>query len=459
MRYQKDYTEHSKGLIWKTFVYVWQGLSNFWQLAVNKKLVTVAWKAWNSLVSPLTNYMSRHRYDFSYQSDSYLTDNYDPIPVELTFDASTEIYDTTTGEPTGKYYVPPEYRNILILQDFINEPEVVLSQTDDDFSFSTGLPNKERGIIDLSEANHPTKMWTTAYKIKSLEEIYERFGVLVDFPKYRHEENETIRNIDKLFYVQQFGPAVRNLEVAICVVNDWPVTSTGGTVIAVSPTLLTIQGEEGIYNIDNDTSLPFRRRNINDEWVDVSVGDVLESYEPLTEAVVVEDIVTNPNWNDSFPISDEEKYHTFLVRFNAGLPQNAAGYLIDQAESLQRLLRDRKIFSKPYMAIVLNVDTNITIEASSYDDVFILDHDADSSEYDILLMLDIEKHITNYGDAPALLNSVILTDRGITPLTLMLDSVYNHYVQYIGTLSNGYVSTDYQGVTALGFNSESTSYD
>lgn len=431
MSFDKDYDQHSSKLNWRTFTYVWQGLSDFWNDLVDKSIVTAAHKSWQLLVSPLWRLMARHANDNCMVSESYTITNDDPIFVELTF-------DTTTGSGyPNEYYVSGEFRTIDKLQDFINSPDLEL-YAEDDYTFTTGLTLKHKGTIRFSNENYATKMWASIYREKRLEEILARFGVFVGFDKVRAEEYKTIQDIFALLYAQEHGPTHSNMETALCVLNDWPYSPDDGTVVSVDGNVLLVDTDtKGLIVIQNNTGMPFMQR-VDNDWVPIVVGDTVYAYRPLTMAVIIDDIYTNPDWWVHRPISQLEIWHTFFVRYDGNLPHDASAedsYEIDLTGGYAMIDRHKSIGSKPYYAITWDFWPDSSCYATSLYGIL----DTSSGIYD-----------TNMGLAPlTLISDIYDTNCGMIPLALFGDLYASSGMMSILGLTSDFWSSTL-GVTILG---------
>ena len=402
----KDFDKHSSILDWKLFTAVWEGLSDFWKFVIDKSLITSFHKAWSLLSSPLLNLVNLHKHDFSWDNDdSYLFDNNDPVYIELTFDSSS-----ATGNP-NEYYVSSEFRRIIKLQDFIQEPEIELHSYDDDFVYTTGVTLKDRGIIRFTADNYATSMWASVYKTKRVEELVGRFGVFVRYTSMAREEEETIKAIKALAHTRQFGPVIPYMESGICAIMDWPYCDCDGTVVGMdgNSAIYILSSERGVIVIPNNTGLDFSHRTSGGTWTPLLAGDPVLAYEPLIEAVACDDRYSSPNWWIHQNVGELESWHTFYVRFNAELPIDTTTntYGIDfsagppPSEIWQYIKDNKKIGSKPFFKITWTWIPTGGLEETSWD------HPGDTSNGII------ETSYTTIGDPTG---DLFYTDMGLTPL-------------------------------------------
>jgi hypothetical protein len=359
--YIKDYS--TRALDWLDIDDpIWGRLSNFWTLTPNRGYVTVGWKAWMDLKPTLTEYMQKYGFEYAIEAPKYTDPDFYPMPIELCFDSTSE-----TGNP-DEYYVDAELRSLGVLQDFLVEPGVVLTDGDGSFTFTTPITSNAaagRGVITFAPAtNYPTKMWLTSYTFKFTDELVDRFGQFVNYSYRNKLELYTKADIRALLRAQEFGPFIPHLASVICIINEWPYSPVDGTISSINSTQLTIlsSGDASeLYVVDDTTSLGFMHK-VNGVWVPVVHGDTVLALEPLTEAVDIIDLQIDPHWWMFLPVGWAEKWHTFLVKFNPDLPYDTTSgdgtnvdhyaFMSNSTLWMEMIDRHKSIGSKPYYSIL-----------------------------------------------------------------------------------------------------------
>lgn len=363
MALTKDQEEHSQNLDSGDYDTIWDNLSNFWDNMPGKEYVTIAWKAWNSLVASAKSYIRRKGLDHFIFSESYSKRDVYAVPIELAFPADSE---------THSFYVGSEFADILVLTDYINSPEAILRASSGDFTFARGSLENDLGTITFPSENYYNRMWVTQYRLKKINEIVDRFGVFVDFDRKTKYETKTIEEIIGLMMAQQLGPTLPRLEAGVNIINEWPYSPTGGTVSSVNDARVVVLKDAGGSSfIYNNTDLDFQHREDGDgDVVDIAEDATIIEYSPVTRAVRFDDIITMPDMHTRFPISYYEKWHTFIVRFDGDLPHDATtadSYEIDWDWSERFVERNKPVGAKPYYMIYINARPTSGCSATSYD--------------------------------------------------------------------------------------------
>ena len=371
MALEKNQEEHSNNLSWRGFDVIWDNLSNFWDNMPGREYLTIVWKAWDALVNPLKYYIRRKSLDHSIFSESYNKRNIYAVPIKLTFPLSSESHS---------FYVNSEFANITVLTDYINSPENILRSSNGDFTFARGDTDSDRGIITFSSESYSNSMWVTQYKLKKINEIVGRFGVFVDFDRKTKYETKTIEEILGLMMAQQLGPTIPRLEAGVNIINEWPYSPAGGTASSVNDSRIVVRKDAGGSSfIYNNIDLDFEHREDGDgDLVDTTEGSVIIEYSPLTKAVRFDDVITMPDMHSRFPISYYERWHTFLVRFDEGLPDTTSfvdattsevTYDIDWDWSQRFVERNKPVGAKPYYMVYINARPTSGVSATSYVDL------------------------------------------------------------------------------------------
>lgn len=420
----KDYLDHSTKVTLPEFAKnIWTNLSDFWQNYTDTDLITSTWAAWQKIMDAVFSTVGARNSDVTIFSDVY-SFGYNHVPIELTFDTSSEHGYVIQGY---------DFRHILQLQDYINNPEIVLIEGID-YTYTTDLRIGQRAYIDTT--SELDSMWVFYIQEKTIEELIARFGVFVDYSYIRHEEGQTKKDILALMKAQEFGSIIQHMECALCVENDFPFTLYGGTVVAIDSTdSITIAAtDDSIETITNTTGLPFRQRLTDGTWSTLSVGDFIIGPSQVVEAVTINDIVLDPNFYKKIPIGTVEAYHTFVVKFNPNLPDPTVEYYIDMDASLTRINKLKKITSKPYLTIMFDFAVDASTAATSYVDLDSLSAYLAATSWTNLLV-DMEAYIpaTSFGF-------------DLNPLECLLTTSYSGYIIPLGVMD---LFTSYTGLEPL----------
>ena len=123
--------------------------------------------------------------------------------------------------------------------------------------------------------------------------MYENFGFLVRrFSRSTERYKTFIRGI---WYYYTTGPSLRNVESALNLIGGYPVViDDQETVVSV-----TIDGSDYVVVTDKN-----EYRWETEAGIKVAVGDVLDAFQPLTEAFYVADFQSDPEWFDGTVIPD-----------------------------------------------------------------------------------------------------------------------------------------------------------
>lgn len=396
------YRSHANTIDWSEFVFVWDRLSDFWDLVDNRGLVTAYWEGWYFIRDRITDYLERHRYNHCLMSPFYLG-GLEPYWFELELSDENRVPGTEHS-----YYIDPlvsynihgeqskvEYiRDIVLVQDFIQEPTLVYGSDDASthvITFNTGIRNADQGIITFHDSDYMSperewgdgkyRMWVTGWRAKSRDQIIGRFGPMTSYEErveaacptgagviIEHNKAElgTLMDIMGLFYVQQFGPVIPNLEIGLFITNDWPYSPLGGVVREINGTdSITIELSNGeFYSISNITGLPFQIEG-ETGWTDLGLGDEIPGLTPLVHALDISDIYTDPTYWQDLPIGEAERWHTFAVLFNGEMAcdgTTAATYPIDCGATMAFLNRNKPIGDKPFMRVLLDVIPTVDLD-------------------------------------------------------------------------------------------------
>lgn len=396
------YTDHANTIDWSDFVYIWDRLSDFWDLIDNRGLVTAFWEGWYTLSFKMTQYLDRHRYDHTLFSQFYWGGS-EPYPIEIELSAANRVSGTAHSyyidpivsyDPDGNISKTEYVRDIYLIEDFLQAPTLSYrtGTTAGCFSYITGIHDADRGIVTFYDANYlhgdrlwsdnVYRMWVTGWRAKSRDDIEERFGPFVDYGGrvsdqsdlnsmvIEHEKAElgTLLDITGLFYVQEFGPVIPNLEIGLYIINDWPYAPLDATVHSIDGTdSITLKlPDDTLYEIDNISGLVFQTETATG-WVDLQVGDSVIGMTPLVHGLDIIDIFTDPYYWVNLPISRAESWHTFAVLFSNELEcdgSSAAFFPFDCAASMAFLMRNKPIGDKPYVAVVMDLIPEISAYTS-----------------------------------------------------------------------------------------------
>jgi hypothetical protein len=225
------------------------------------------------------------------------------------------------------YAIPANIRDIFLLQDFLNHPDIALTEDNGDYTvFSEIQPGKKGEIVFGDGVTLNRYMWAISYTEKLNKDLVERFGPEVGYNTVRADEFDTFMDIYYLRMLQLTGVTNRGLELGLTIMQDWPYTRfkcivlsiTGTTKMRVAPYPASALTEGMVYEIENDNELPFQVLD-SGTWVDVKPGDVINAGVPLTAAVRAYDLKNYPDLHKDFPIAPLERFHKTVIAYNADI--------------------------------------------------------------------------------------------------------------------------------------------
>lgn len=431
----KDYAEHSKIVtIPQAAKNLWTNLSDFWQEFTDQDLISSAWSAWLKLMDSVFSTVGARNNDVTIFADVYEF-TYNQVPVEIFLDVSS-----------GKGYVVQgyDYRQIAQLQDFINDPEIVLVEGTD-YTYTTELKTGQQGYINTTQ-ELPDSMWVFYVQDKTIEELIARFGIFVDYSYIRNTEPQTKKDILALMQAQEFGSIIQHIECALCVENDFPFTLYGGTVTAIEgTTAIYISIDDNIEEILNTTGLPFRQRLEDGTWANLAVGDFIVGPSQVIQAVTINDHVLDPDFHHKIPIGDIEKYHTFIVKFNPNLPDPEVAYEIDLVASMRRIQKLKKITSKPYITIMFDFAVDASTGATSYVNLDMISAALVGTSWTNLLLQMEASPETSYGHELDELDCLLTSNYGSDILPLPVVVVFSSHAN-LGALPAFIGGSSYGGI-------------
>lgn len=311
--------------------HVWDVISNAYFFVKGKEILDVIWSAYDRLAYCLVDETDNREYDHVVLSRKYLAPRFSPFPLQLYFGESTD-FDDRGGVPTGgilcepvpdpghpdTYYLPTYIRQIVRLQDCLkNSVMDLLGNVDDGpFTTSSSVIDNAKGTIVFT-GDYYDIMWATAYKMKSLTELLERFGKMVGYAtrwENRFEE-DVAYDLFGMLYVLYHGPSYTNLELGLTILNNLPYSPYAGRVLNVTPTELVMEAANSgkVVTIANNTGRYFTHR-VNGVWTVLSKGDAIEAYDILTDAIQVLSVIIDRDIMDRLPYSFTQARNMFFVR-------------------------------------------------------------------------------------------------------------------------------------------------
>jgi hypothetical protein len=137
--------------------------------------------------------------------------------------------------------------------------------------------------------------------------IYKNYGTLLSLSNQSSTE-EYKRKVQGLLYSYYKGPTVQSVKVGVNLLLGLPVALVAGEVTvhnkSYAGTLnqIVVGGETYYYSKSASSAL--------------SVGDVLERFDPICNSIEFRDYIANPTWIETTALHQLQKYHSFLVRID-----------------------------------------------------------------------------------------------------------------------------------------------
>lgn len=318
---------------------VWGYLSDFYNQVSGRETFDIIWSGYDKVKLALFEEATFRTYDHTPFSKKHLQNYYSPVPIQFFFGEEADFNDwggVPDGgilcKPTGvanQYYLPEDFRDIARLQDFVYDPGMTLEASrhkmTKDYTITTYVEDGKQGIIQFeSGVDYYNIMWATAYRMKTLTELLDRFGSLVGYVDRREGwfENDVFRDIYLLLFVFQHGPTFYNIELGLTVVNAFPYSPFACRVESISAThdeMVVSNSSTGeFYTISNTTGQEFTHR-VDGTWTAISEGDMLDAYEIITDAIEVKAVTNNPTLADVLPYSAAEARNIYVIDCNCDL--------------------------------------------------------------------------------------------------------------------------------------------
>jgi len=340
-----DFNEHARSLDLTSWRKVWNRLADVWDKPATRGHVTAAHKGWDRLHYVLSSQIDESSRLHVMDAMTYLRPSPNCMPLQLYFASAEDMAtiaasssDSTPESILGlddgvicclrltpcSYELPENIRDIFLLQDFLNSPNIELTNDGDYTVFAEILPGKKGEIVFGDGTTLNRYMWATIYTEKMNKELVERFGPDVGYETVRADEYDTFMDIYFLKLLQLTGVTNPGIELGLTIAQDWPyarldckvLSITGTTKMEVEPFPYSSVTDGMVYEIENDNELPFQTLQ-NGVWTDIKLGDIIDAGTPVTAAVRSYDLKNYPNLAKNFPINSLERFHKTVIAYNS----------------------------------------------------------------------------------------------------------------------------------------------
>jgi len=156
----------------------------------------------------------------------------------------------------------------------------------------------------------PTEgVWHSEFGLFDEEIVYDNFGANAGIAKAASSD-EFVNRVRGLYYSLLSGPTVASIKTGVLASVGLPIAVEAGEVTAINP---AYSGQKGLITINNSRNYLYPLA----VGTDLSLGDSVDQFQPLSRGVDVYDYINNPTWFNDFPVIKEiQKYHTFLVNLD-----------------------------------------------------------------------------------------------------------------------------------------------
>ena len=343
-----DHAVHALTLNIEPWRKVWNKLSDIWDKITTRGQITAVHKSWDRLAMVMASKIDVAARSHLLDMSTYANSETSPLPLQLYFAtvddmaklsamSATAIPEAALGLDEGvvlcrmlgpcTYELPEYIRDIYVMQNYLNYPDIVLKQDDGDYTVVTDIqPGKKGTIVFDSDTTLTRYMWITIYREKKNKDLVERFGPEVGYNTVRADEYDTFCDLYYLRFLQLTGVSNKALELGLTIMQDWPYARfrcsvksiTGTTRIELDvypPTAIT---EGLVYELENDNGLPFQTLQ-DGEWIDLKPGDVIEAGTPMTAAIRSYDLKNEPDLAIKYPVGYLERFHKTVIAFNSNI--------------------------------------------------------------------------------------------------------------------------------------------
>lgn len=258
-------------------------LDSFWNRYVDQEDIERIWDGYVTTVG----YLYTHLYEIN------LSKSIDYVPLEFTnvfelFDLSTplEVHPASSYAATYPYVytIDTSIVEIPLMTDDFENPEKLFF-TGDDYLV---IPNA--GYVMFKEEPEPSSLWAADIRV-DLTAVRDNFGDLIDFVK----ENTSftyLRKVQGIWLALWGGPTIENEEMGLHIMMSAPFAFADGVITEI------------VYDTDPTSIVGGRITDSNGfiytwaKYVDlrVEVGDPIEKFSLLSDAIRVEDYIENPYW-------------------------------------------------------------------------------------------------------------------------------------------------------------------
>ena len=234
----------------------------------------------------------------------------------------------------------------------------------------------------------PERLWAQTSLYDNSDYIEANFGALVGVTKDQLDEYGTTQisykgAVQALMYAWTNGPTLRNVLIGCNILVGEAVTEVRGRILQIDDDYDTVnnQGRVLIEDVDDaDQGLgliriyfyaspdeaglgEFSGLATNEQTGNpYAVGDLVEAFTPLTNTVLVDDYISDPDWwrrTGATPADELRKFHTWQVQVNVQEVDSRDVPLI-----FDFCMGIRPVYTEPVISLVLYLFDDVTVEES-----------------------------------------------------------------------------------------------
>lgn len=208
----------------------------------------------------------------------------------------------------------------------------------------------------------PTRgSWYSEFGLFDESVIYDNFGQNAGIAK-EAASDEYLNRVRGLYYSLLKGPTASSIKTGVSASVGLPLAIESGLVTAINP---AYSGKKGQITIGNSRTYLYPLA----VGTDLSVGDSVQQFTPLSKGVEVFDYISRPTWFSEFPVIKEvQKYHTFLVKIDLDALDDSVS---NSSAAFQGAAKHLAVIKPTYKDFVF-VGSRSVSDVTAIDDVILL---------------------------------------------------------------------------------------
>ena len=199
-----------------------------------------------------------------------------------------------------------------------------------DDSLDTAVVNRDWSLRRINTP--PETLWAEVTFLDNRPTIEDNFGRLIGFTlddlNARTDNLDYLSAVRGLWYAYWFGPTLHNLQSGAQILLGLPFAEVSGTIVdmrspydATRDRILVRSDDNPVEIISYYFPTTVGIAESRETGIDLTIGDHVNQFDPLSRGVQVDDWVSSPNWINIFTgsgdIEEVQKIHHFLVRVSA----------------------------------------------------------------------------------------------------------------------------------------------